>query len=80
MMQPRSGIREAPKNQCVCGGGGVTVAAMTHSIWIWNLKRPPSVIRHKPQWSNTDTNTLTTFSTQSLSCLQIMQAWEIEPK
>jgi hypothetical protein len=63
----RPGIREEPKNQW-----GWPELWLTR-LRIWNLKRPP-VARQEPQWSNRDINPPTKFSTQNLSCLQVMQA------
>ncbi|EDL87993.1 rCG56853, isoform CRA_b [Rattus norvegicus] len=47
--------------------------AVTHSIGDMNLKRPPSVARQEPQWSDRDSNPPTKLSTQNVSCLQETQ-------
>ena len=38
------------------------------------------VARQELQWSNRDTHPLTKLSIQNLSCLQKMQAWELEQR
>ena len=43
------------------------------TLGIWNLKKPPPVVRQEPWWNDKDTNPPTKLSTQNLSCLQQMQ-------
>ena len=38
-------------------------------VGLWNLKRPPPVVRQYPQWRDGDTNTPSKYLNQNYSCL-----------
>jgi hypothetical protein len=42
-------------------------------VGIWNLKRPPSVIKQNPQWREGDINPLSKFLIQNCSHVKEMQ-------
>ena len=46
----------------------------------WNLKRPPPLLRQKPQWCDRDNNKPPKLLRQNLSCLQLVQAQGMEQR